>query len=114
MLMKHVLLLTVAMVAGIWAWAAEKQEFTVNEVSFKMVFVEGGTFTMGATAEQGTDAGSNESPTHEVTLSSFGIGETLVTQKLWLAAICGNPSTASPTWVCVWLCPIWMTRRLRT
>lgn len=90
--MKHFLLLAVAMVAGIWAWAAEKQEFTVNEVSFKMVFVEGGTFTMGATAEQGTDAGSNESPTHEVTLSSFGIGETLVTQELWLAVMGSNPS----------------------
>ncbi|MBQ4006020.1 MAG: SUMF1/EgtB/PvdO family nonheme iron enzyme [Muribaculaceae bacterium] len=79
-----------------------------------MAFVEGGTFTMGATAEQGTDAGSNESPTHEVTLSSFGTGETPVTQELCPTAICGNPSTASPTWVCVWLCPIWMTRRLRT
>ena len=46
------------------------QTFTVNGVSFDMIAVEGGTFTMGATAEQGSDAYGDESPTHQVTLSS--------------------------------------------
>ena len=66
--------------------------FTVNGVSFKMVAVEGGTFTMGATAEQGNEVDSNESPTHLVTLSSYSIGQTEVTQELWLAVMDGNPS----------------------
>ncbi len=68
------------------------ETYTVNGVSFKMVAVEGGTFTMGATAEQGSDALDNEKPAHEVTLSSFSIGETEVTQALWQAVMGSNPS----------------------
>jgi formylglycine-generating enzyme required for sulfatase activity len=68
------------------------QTFTVNGVSFTMVDVEGGTFTMGATAEQGSDAEINESPAHQVTLSSFSIGQTEVTQELWLTVMGSNPS----------------------
>ena len=59
---------------------------------FEMVFVEGGTFTMGATAEQGSDAYSNESPTHSVTLSSYYIGRYEVTQAQWRAVMGSNPS----------------------
>ena len=65
--------------------------FTVNGVSFKMVAVEGGTFTMGATAEQGSDVDSDELPTHQVTLSSFSIGQTEVTQELWVAVMGSSP-----------------------
>ena len=68
------------------------ETFTVNGVSFKMVAVEGGTFTMGATAEQASAAYDNEKPAHEVTLSSYRIGETEVTQALWLAVMGNNPS----------------------
>ena len=67
-------------------------EYTVNGVTFKMVDIEGGTFTMGATTEQGSDAYNNESPTHQVTLSSFAIGQTEVTQELWQAVMGNNPS----------------------
>ena len=67
-------------------------EYTVNGVTFTMVAVEGGTFTMGATAEQGSDAYGGEKPTHEVTLSSFSIGQTEVTQELWQAVMGSNPS----------------------
>ena len=70
----------------------QTESFTVNGVSFTMVTVEGGTFTMGATAEQGSDAYSDESPTHQVTLSSYGIGQTEVTQALWQAVMGSNPS----------------------
>ncbi len=71
---------------------AISQTFTVNGVSFKMIFVEGGTFTMGATAELESDALGGEKPTHRVTLSSYMIGETEVTQELWQAVMGGNPS----------------------
>ena len=36
-----------------------------------MVYVSGGTFTMGATSEQGHDAEDDEKPAHSVTLSDF-------------------------------------------
>ena len=66
--------------------------FTVNGVTFTMVTVEGGTFTMGATAEQGDDAYDEEHPAHQVTLSGYSIGSTEVTQELWLAVMGSNPS----------------------
>ena len=65
---------------------------TVNGVSFNMVKVEGGTFVMGATIEQSSDANNNEKPAHEVTVSSFSIGQTEVTQALWVAVMGNNPS----------------------
>lgn len=65
--------------------------FTVNGVSFKMIYVKGGTFTMGATSEQ-AGAFSSEYPTHSVTLSDYYIGETEVTQELWTAVMGSNPS----------------------
>jgi len=66
--------------------------FTVGGVSFTMVAVQGGTFTMGATSEQGSDAYDHEKPAHQVTVSSFSIGETEVTQELWEAVMGSNPS----------------------
>ena len=72
--------------------AAVSETFTVNGVSFTMVEVEGGTFTMGATAEQGFAAKKDEKPAHQVTLSTFSIGKTEVTQELWQAVMGSNPS----------------------
>ena len=66
--------------------------YTVGGVSFKMVAVEGGTFTMGATPEQGSDVYDSEKPAHQVTLSSYSIGQTEVTQELWQAVMGSNPS----------------------
>ena len=68
------------------------ETIVVGNVSFKMVYVEGGTFTMGATAEQGSDALSDEKPAHSVTLSGYYIGQTEVTQALWKAVMGSNPS----------------------
>ena len=68
------------------------KNYTVNGVSFTMVGVASGTFTMGATAEQGSDYYSNELPTHQVTLSDYWIGETEVTEALWTAVMGSTPS----------------------
>ena len=68
------------------------QTFTVDGVEFNMVFVEGGTFIMGATEDQGSEVESDELPTHQVTLSDYYIGETEVTQALWKAVMGSNPS----------------------
>ena len=65
---------------------------TVNGVSFDMVYVEGGSFDMGATYEQGGDAWDNEKPVHRVTLSGYYIGMYEVTQELWEAVMGSNPS----------------------
>ena len=65
------------------------QSYTVNGVSFTMKFVEGGTFLMGNSDK---DAFENEKPVHSVTVSSFYIGETEVTQALWKAVMGNNPS----------------------
>ena len=65
---------------------------TVNGIKYNMVWVEGGTFRMGATSEQGSDAYDKEKPVHSVTLSGYYIGKTEVTQALWKAVMCSNPS----------------------
>ena len=71
------------------------QTITVNGVSFKMIAVEGGTFSMGATSEQGSDAYGSKKPVHNVTLSDYYIGETEVTQELWKAVMGSNPSNST-------------------
>ena len=67
------------------------EEITVNGVSFKMIYVEGGTFTMGCPSEQGSECSDDEKPAHSVTLSDFWIGETEVTQALWKAVMGTEP-----------------------
>ena len=64
----------------------------VGNVQFEMVHVEGGTFRMGATEEQGEDAADDEKPVHRVTLSSYLIGKHEVTQALWEEVMGSNPS----------------------
>ena len=63
----------------------------VGNASYRMVYVSGGSFTMGATSEM-TESYNDEKPTHQVTLSSYSIGETEVTQALWKAVMGSNPS----------------------
>ena len=68
-----------------------EESFTVNGVTFKMVNVEGGTFWMGANDDD-SQAYGYERPRHQVTLSSYSIGQTEVTQELWAAVMGSNPS----------------------
>ena len=75
---------------------SDNKIFTVNGVSFMMVRVIGGKFKMGATGEQRkgkTD--DDEWPVHNVSLSTFFISETEVTQALWKAVMEENPSKFS-------------------
>ena len=57
----------------------------------EMVFVQGGTFTMGATAEQLADAWDWEVPTHPVTLNDFYIGKYAVTRAQWESVMGKKP-----------------------
>lgn len=82
------------LLSGVWPeeYEVETDTITVNGVSFVMVRVIGGMFTMGATSEQGSNAQNNEKPAHKVLLSTFSIGQTEVTQALWKAVMGTNPS----------------------
>lgn len=64
------------------------KNFTINDVKFKMKLVDGGTFKMG----NNRSTSPEEKPEHQVTLSSFYIGETEVTQELWTVVMGRNPS----------------------
>ncbi|MBO4581057.1 MAG: formylglycine-generating enzyme family protein [Bacteroidales bacterium] len=73
----------------------KSEDITVNGVSFEMVKVEHGTFTMGTPESQvdSVSAGAlgHEIPTHEVTISKdFYMGRYPVTQKLWKAVMGEN------------------------
>jgi formylglycine-generating enzyme required for sulfatase activity len=69
----------------------ERGKFEVEGVKFKMVWVEGGTFMMGANAND-TLADADEKPAHKVKVVDFYIGETEVTQELWKTVMGKNPA----------------------
>lgn len=64
--------------------------FTVRDVSFTMIYVAEGTFTMGCTLDQGADCPWKN--THEVTVDEYFIGQTEITQELWQVVMGNNPS----------------------
>ena len=64
-----------------------------------MVFVKGGTFTMGCTSEQ-KDCGEDEKPAHTVTVSDFYIGRYEVTQEQWRLVMKTNPSYFNSCYNC--------------
>ena len=66
---------------------AERRQRILDNLVSSMVYVEGGTFQMGSTSGD-----SEEKPVHQVTVSSFSIGATEVTQEQWEAVMGRNPS----------------------
>ena len=81
----------------------------ISKLIANMVYVEGGTFMMGANiigrengwfnflgkqdnAVYDREADNDEKPAHQVTLSSFSIGKYEVTQEEWEAVMGSNPS----------------------
>jgi len=83
--MKKMLLLTTA--AALFAAVTscnDKMDAPGGFDPMLMVYVEGGTFTMGATGVA--------TPVHQVTLSSYSIGKYPVTQAQWEAVMVSNPS----------------------
>ena len=71
-------------------FAQQQRTFTVKGVTFRMNFVEGGTFTMGALPND-TLADADE-VRHLAKVKSFYMGETEVTQELWEAVVGKNRS----------------------
>ncbi len=66
-------------------------EFTDLKTGMEMVFVRGGTFTMGCAPEHG-NCHEHEKPTHRVTVSDFYISKYPVSQKQWEKVMGTNPS----------------------
>lgn len=60
-------------------------------VILEMVYIVGGTFLMGAAAEE-IDSTDSERPQHSITLPSFYIGKYPITQAQWQAVMGDNPS----------------------
>lgn len=64
----------------------------VGSHTIEMMYVKGGTYTMGCTDEQKDECWEFEEPAHIVTLDDFYIGKYEVTQGLWLEVMGNNPS----------------------
>mgnify|MGYP006288352761 FL=1 len=65
------------------------QQIPGTDVSFDMIFIEGGSFMMG-----NDDSEKNwHKPTHQVTVPGFYLGKHLVTQEVWTSIFNENPST---------------------
>jgi eukaryotic-like serine/threonine-protein kinase len=62
-----------------------------NGVNLKMVKIPGGKFMMGSPDSE-KDRKADESPQHQVTVSEFYLGQTLVTQSQYQAIMGNNPS----------------------
>jgi len=64
-----------------------KPKTIINEYAGEMIFVKGGTFSMGS-----NDGDGDEKPLHTVTVDDFYIGKYEVTQKQWKEIMGNNPS----------------------
>ncbi|WP_310489229.1 bifunctional serine/threonine-protein kinase/formylglycine-generating enzyme family protein, partial [Chamaesiphon sp. VAR_69_metabat_338] len=62
-----------------------------NDVGLKMVKIPAGKFLMGSPEDE-KDRQNDESPQHQVSVSEFYLGQTLVTQAQWLAIMGNNPA----------------------
>jgi formylglycine-generating enzyme required for sulfatase activity len=82
--------------------AASPQAQT-NAPSIEMVNIDAGSFTMGCQSGRDSSCESDESPAHTVSLSSFELGKTEVTQGQWKAVMGKNPSNFSS---CGDTCPV--------
>ena len=80
---------------------AQDRTFTVGDITFKMKYVQGGTFNMGAQSTDSNgdnydaDASVIEEPVHSVTVSSFYMGEYVITQALWESLMYETPNAES-------------------
>lgn len=70
---------------GLW------QCFQVKGIKYKMRYIPPGEFWMGSPEDE-PERQSNETLHHVTLTEGFWLGETTVTQALWLAVMGGNPS----------------------
>ncbi|MDR1951627.1 MAG: formylglycine-generating enzyme family protein [Bacteroidales bacterium] len=95
MWMIFAVVLIVCVVVGLLFVKRNSSKIILNTTELEMIFVEGGTFLMGCTEEQGSDCSADERPAHSVTLNSFSIGKYPITQGQW-RALMGKTRSQSP------------------
>ena len=61
----------------------EGKNFNEPRYGIKMIYIEGGSFTMGCIPEQEDGCDEDNEPAHKVILNDFYIGKYEVTQKQW-------------------------------
>lgn len=73
--------------------AMNNGKITVNNVTYELVSIEKGSFSMGSMSKPNTySTFSMDKPRHNVTLKPYAIGKTEVPQALWEAVMGDNPS----------------------
>ncbi len=73
---------------------------TILNLDSNFVFVQGGTFKMGLPDTSDVEGGDIEMPQHKVTVNSFFILKTQVTQALWYSIMDTNPSVHKNCLMC--------------
>ncbi len=72
--------------------ASPARQRAVAQLVKNMVYVQGGTFTMGRTSSKAYWNDEGDKPAHQVTVSSFYMCKYEVTQQLWKTFMGTNPS----------------------
>ncbi len=87
--MKQILIISIFCLLNV---STTKSSDVLKEIEANMVFVKGGTFTMGCTSEQESDCAVDEKPAFRAAVSDFYMGKYEVTQKQWQEIMGKNPS----------------------
>lgn len=89
------------------SYDANSNSIVFGSNQYKLVYVSGGTYTMGATPEQDMDSHFNSDkasfPAHQVTVNSFCIGATEVPGNLWKIVMGSLPTHVSDNTPVVWI-----------
>jgi formylglycine-generating enzyme required for sulfatase activity len=90
--MRRGLYFTICLLATLSSYSQEAANYTetISGVPIKMIYIKGGTFTMGSPGIE-YDRGYLEAQ-HFVTLSDYYIAEFEITQKQWKSVMGNNPS----------------------
>jgi len=87
------IILPLLLLCAAYGHAQTTPEEAAKQLIDHMVYVEGGTYTMGTDASEKGNAWDDEFPAHQVTLRSFYIGRYEVTQAEWEAIMGSNPAS---------------------
>ncbi|MDR2119754.1 MAG: formylglycine-generating enzyme family protein, partial [Tannerella sp.] len=83
---------TLANISILFILSACLLDLKAQTPDIRMVFVKGGSFTMGCVSEHDKDCSDDEKPVHRVTVSDFYIGLYEVSQSEWEAVMGNNPA----------------------
>ncbi len=81
-------------------WKDSLMAVSILNLDSDFVFVKGGVFEMGLPDSSDVEGGEIEKPRHKVTLKSFYILNSEVTQALWSSVMDTNPSIHKDCYTC--------------